>query len=288
MARAQAIVVGEKVYMGGGFTPDRGDAHKVIQYNRRGDTWSTLPRCPVGGFGMAHFKGRIITVGGVDLQNTISNTVFATMEVSQQWEEFVSPMPTPRCYLSVATTSVAIVAAGGNTRTTSAALSSAVEVYSSDTSQWHTADPLPIPCTAMSSVIINDTWYLLGGQDQSISAIKNCWCAPIQSLVDKAVSRSASGSVWNRLLPTPLYQSAAACLSGSLMAVGGWNDDNTKSSAVYGFINNSWVRLSNGDLLSPLSHCGTAQLSPLEVIVIGGMDEQNQRSKTVLIGTLHL
>ena len=61
-----------------------------------------------------------------------------------------------------------------------------------------------------------------------------------------------------------------------------------ESSAVYGFVNNSWVRLSNGDLLSPRSHCATAQLSPLEVIVIGGWDEQNQQSKTVLIGTLHL
>ena len=70
MSRAQAIVVGEKVYMGGGYTTDRGDDHKVFQYNRRGDTWSTLPRCPVRWFGMAHFMGRIITVGGVNLQNS--------------------------------------------------------------------------------------------------------------------------------------------------------------------------------------------------------------------------
>ena len=159
------------------------------------------------------------------------------------------------------------------------------------TSQWHTADPLPIPCAFMSSVIINDTCYLLVGVDQSDIAIKDSWCAPIQSLVHRACSLSVCQ--WVSLEPppvppTPLFTSAAVCLSGSLVAVGGRNDDNTKSSAVYGFLNNSWVRLSNGNLLSPRSSCTTAQLSPLKVIVIGGMDEQNQRSKTVFIGTLHL
>ena len=289
MSSSQAIVVGEKVYVGGGFTPDIGDMRKVFQYNRRGDTWSTLPRCPVGWFGMAHFMSRIITVGGIDLRSSLSNRVHSIAEGSQQWEEFVSPMPTSRCFLSVATTSVAIIAAGGDTSAAaSVALSSAVEVYSSDTSQWHTADPLPKPCAWMSSVIINDICYLLGGGHRSKSAINNCWSAPIQSLVDKGVSRSASGSVWNHLPPTPLFASTAACLSGSLVAVGGENDDNTRSAAVYGFVNNSWVRLSNGDLLSPRSACATAQLSPLEVIVIGGWDEQVQQSKTVCIGTLHL
>ena len=254
----------------------------VFQYSRRGDTWSILPCCPVRQFGMAHFMGRIITVGGMNLQNTPSNKVFAMMEGSQQWEEFVAPMPTPRYYPSVATISVAIIASGGTTSDT--AIFSAVEVYSSDTSQWHTADPLPIPCAAMSSVIINDTCYLLGGANQSNSVINNCWSAPIQSLVHKAVSRSASGSVWNHLPPTPLFTSTAACLSGSLVTVGG-KKNNTESSAVYGFLNNSWVRLSNGDLLSPRSACATAQLSPLEVIVIGGWDEQKHPSKTVYWNT---
>ena len=144
----------------------------------------------------------------------------------------------------------------------------------------------------MSSFTTNNTCYLLGGRDQG----KQCYQQLLELLffplwIQKAVSstpRSVSGSVWNHLPPTPLYWSTAACLSGSLVAVGGWNDHKTKSSAVYGLFNNSWVRLSNGDLLSPRSGCVTAQLSPLEVIVVGGFDELGQRSKTVFIGTLHL
>ena len=289
MSRVQAIVVGEKVYLGGGSITDIGNANKVFQYNRREDTWSTLPHCPVRLFGMAHFMGRIITVGGVNLQNCAFSKMYALREDSQRWEEFHTPMPTARYCLSVATTSQAIIAAGGFACIAPAAYSSAVEVYSSDTSQWHTADPLPKPCTWMSSVTINDICYLLGGGDQSKVAVNDSWCASLHSLVHKAVSHSTSGSVWNHLPPTPLKVSTAACLSGSLVAVGGRNGDNTRSSAAYGFINNSqsWVRLRNGDLLSPRSSCTTAQLSPVEVMVIGGWDEQNQKSNTVFIGTLH-
>ena len=291
MSRAKAIVVGEKVYVGGGYTSERSDRYKFFQYNWRGDTWSTLPRCPVECFGMAYFMGRIITVGGVttgvDLQISPTDKVHSLREDSQQWEEFLTPLPTVRWALSAATTSAAVIAAGGYTGSHANAISSAVEVYSSDTSQWHTADPLPKPCAWMSSVTINDICYLLGGKDQNDQAVKTCWYASLHSLVHKAVSHSDSSSVWSCVSSTPLKWSTAACLSGSLVIVGGISSLSIRSSAVYGFLNNSWARLRNGDLLSPQAPCATAQLSPVEVIVIGGWDEEGEEFKTVSIGTLH-
>ena len=56
ISRAQAVVMGERVYVDN----DR----KVFQYDWRRDTWSTLPDCPVKWFGMAQFLGKLITVGG--------------------------------------------------------------------------------------------------------------------------------------------------------------------------------------------------------------------------------
>ena len=287
MSSACVIVVGEKMYLGGGYTTEKNAAHKVFQYDRRGNMWNILPNCPVMWFGMAYFMGRIITVGGMDLQHSLTSKVHCLRE-SQQWEEFLPPMPTARSAPSIATTSVAIIAAGGNTSATAAACSSVVEVYSSNTSQWHTADPLPMPCMWMSSVTINDVCYLMGGADQKKGAVKNCWYSHLHSLVHKAIiSCSDSGSVWNRLPTTPLCQSSAADLSGSLVAVGGKKDNNTKSFTVYGYLNNSWVRLKNGDLFSPRASCTTAQLSPAEVIVIGGWAENGQLSTKVFIATLH-
>ena len=208
-----------------------------------------LAACPVRWFGMAYFIGKIITVGGKDLRFSPTGMVYALGDEPQQWEEFLIPMPTARSFLSVATTSKAIVAAGGNTSDTAITCSSTVEVYNSDTSQWHTADPLPVSCAWMSSVTISNSYYLLGGVDQSNSDIKHCWQAFLPTLIQKAVSSTPqAGSVWSHLPPTPLYWSTAACLCGALLAIGGKNANNTKSSAVYAFLNNSWVRGSEVEM----------------------------------------
>ena len=63
--------------------------------------------------------------------------------------------------------------------------------------------------------------------------------APLTDHIQKATSpthQSASHmSVWKTLPDTPLLGSAAASLSGSLLAVGGY-DDISVSPAVYNFI----------------------------------------------------
>ena len=105
-------------------------------------------------------------------------------------------------------------------------LCATVEVYSSETSQWHIADPLLAPSTRMSSVTIADTYYLLGGFDAGAHHVATVLYASLTSLVQKATSpthQSASRtSVWKTLPNTPHKMSTAASLSGNLLAVGGW------------------------------------------------------------------
>ena len=62
LAQLQGIVIGEKVYMGGGFA-DSKNAVQVFQYDPSGDEWSHLPPHHVEGFAMAQFEGSLITVG---------------------------------------------------------------------------------------------------------------------------------------------------------------------------------------------------------------------------------
>ena len=99
-------------------------------------------------------------------------------------------MSTARFWLSVATTQSAIVASGGATgmRNGRAVLCDTVEVYSSETSQWHTTDSLPVPCGVMTSVTIADTWYQLGGNNISDTPIPTVLYAPLTSLIQKATS----------------------------------------------------------------------------------------------------
>ena len=161
-----------------------------------------------------------------------------------------------------------------------------VEVYSNETSQWHTADSLPVPCWNMTSVTITDTWYQLGGYSGGGNPLTTVLYAPLTSLIQKATSPthwSASPmSVWKTLPDTPLKRSTAASLSGNLLSVGGYNDKTSPSTAVYVFLplTNSWVRATTGDIPEPRHVCTAVQLSFNRLLVVGGKDNQNNFTKT--------
>ena len=63
MSKAQAVVMGEKVYIGGGVTDIVSDFNQVLQYDPSRDEWSRLPPHHIVAFGMAQFEGNLITVG---------------------------------------------------------------------------------------------------------------------------------------------------------------------------------------------------------------------------------
>ena len=292
MERPQVVVMGEKVYMGGGHTKHTKDKNWVFQYEALKDDWSRLPlhHMHVIFFAMAQFKGNLIIVGGrIPDGGGVMGKVYRFKEQSQKWEEFLKPMPTGRYAFSVATTQSAIVASGGGTgfKDGEAVYSATVEVYSSETSQWHTADPLPVPCGGMASVTIADTWYQLGGNGTDAILY-----APLTTLIQRATSpthQSASHkSVWKTLPDTPLKVSAAASLSGNLLAVGGLNDSTPSSPALYAFLplTNSWVRVTTGDLPEPRYVCTAVQLPSNQLLVLGGRDDHRKLTKTVFLGSI--
>ena len=246
---------------------------------------------------MAQFTGDLTTVGGVIPGSGPTGKVYHFKEEYQEWEEFLKPMPTARAYLSVATTQSTIIASGGVTSVRDDGMPvvcATVEVYSSETSQWYTADPLPAPYHGMTSVTIADTCYLLGGWDADSKAAATVLYASLTSLVQKATSpthQSASHtSVWKTLPDTPLKLSAAATLSGHLLAIGGYNVTTSilpVVPAVHVFlpVTNSWVRVTDGDLPQPQYECTAVQLSSNTMMVIGGKDNQ-EITKTVFRGTI--
>ena len=285
--------MGEMVYLGVGDTKSVKDYQQVFQYDPSQDKWSHLPPHRVIAFAMAEFRGNLITVGGVTSDDGgATSKVYHFKEQSQRWEEFVRPMPTARAQPSVATTEFAIVASGGVTgfRDDDEAVTCvAVEVYSSETSQWHTSHSLPIPCWGMSSVTIADTWYQLGGNGTDGNFVPTVQYTPLTTLVQKAtLSTHMSGScssVWKTLPDTPLKASAAVCLSGSLVAIGGGEEKTGVSPAVHVFLpfTNSWIR-ATGNLPEPRRVCTAVQLSSKQVLVVGGCDSQGKYTKTVYLG----
>jgi len=290
MDSAQAVVIGEKVYIGGGITEKQDDEFHVFQYTSTRDEWSRLPPHTVCYFAMAQFTGKLITVGGM-IHSGATGKVYRFKEESQEWVEFLKPMPTARWGLTIATTQSSIITSGGVTddRDGKCVPCATVEVYSSETSQWYTADPLSAPYYAMSSVTIADTCYLLGGNDADCKPVATVLYASLTSLIQKATSpthQSASHAiVWKTLPATPLKMSAAASLSGNLLAVGGYNTETTFPVInIFLPLTNSWV--TTGDLPQPRDCCTAVQLSSNTMTVIGGLDNQDKRTKTVFIGTV--
>ena len=294
MSRPQAVWVGEKVYVGGG-TFENWEKYLVFQYNPSRDEWSRLPPHSLRHFAMAQFAGNLITVGGkIDLD--VVGMVCRFEEESQKWEQFLKPMPTARFWLSVATTQSAIVASGGATgvRDSKFVPCAAVEVYSSETSQWYTADPLPVSCYRMTCIILADTYYLLGGTGANNKPIPTVLYTSLTSFIQKVTSpsprQSAGGtSFWKFLPDIPLLMSAAANLSGSLLAVGGGDSDaDLISSAVHVFLpfTNSWFKVTDGDLPEPRYYCTAINLSSNQVLVIAGVVDESKLSKAILMGTI--
>ena len=309
--------MGEKVYVGGGITKTQ-DRCRVFRYSTSGDEWSCLPPHPMIMFAMAQFRGHLITVGGERAKGGIDITskVYRFKEESQKWEEFLKPMPTARFDPSVATTQSAIVAIGGAIGARKGWLveikmsCATVEVYNSETAQWHTADPLPAPYSSMPLVVITDTCYLLGGDNDNNYPVTTVLYASLTSLVQKATSPTLQStshtSVWKTLPDTALKLFTPVSLSGHLVTVGGYKGNTSYTAMtfhalatmmgytvpfvpeVHAFFpdTNFWVRLTLGDLPQSLCGCTAAQLSPNTILVIGGLDTHLNKLKTVLLATV--
>ena len=149
----------------------------------------------------------------------------------------------------------------------------------------------------MTSVTIAGTWYQLGGYgsvdgvgDKDLTTV---FCTPLTALIQKATTptpqSASSTSVWKTLPDTPLKRSAAASLSGSLLAIGGYSNKTYGSPSVHIFLplTNSWVRVTTGDLSEPRYGCTAVQLSSNQLLVIGGKDDQKKTYQDSIPGIHH-
>ena len=291
MYNAQAVAIGNEVYVGGGDNNTRSDLSIVFKYNMVKDEWSRLQPHLVLCFGLCQFRGRLFTVGGWHFEPI--SAVYRYSQGNRKWVESLKPMPTERSLPALLTTASAIVACGGyiDGKGQGTVALATVEVYSSTTSQWYTADPLPQPCTDISPVTISGTGFLLGGLDTENEPIKSPFCVDMATLIDRATSptrRHHTTSPWKTLPDTPLKGSAAATLSGGLLAMGGDDDLDRTQAEIYLLTpsTNIWVKLPSGHLPVKRYECTTAQLSSSRVMVIGGLDSKGKDSSTCYIASV--
>ena len=299
MTQHHIVRISSTIYCGGGYTGNN-TARQVFQYNPKKDVWSQLPICAIVQFGLTQLDGKLVTVGGkLDGTNIPINDVYVFQD-SETWENsIIPPLSTARFYPTAVNYKSTIVVSGGitdwKTDNYHSTHTNAVEVFQTKTYQWHHAEPLPVAHSSMSCVIVDGTYYLIGGDILGVASTQ-AYCTSVSNLISRALppdhpetsntpQASPSPPTWQVLPECPLYYSTAAELGGCLLAIGGMDDSYSPSSTVhmYSPSTNSWVRISSGDLPVPRYFAAATQLEGGEVIFVGGDIKMYSPTKTVFI-----
>ena len=275
MAFLQSVVAQGRVYVGGGGADKDEDKCTVMMYEQ-GAGWRTLPRYQYCRFAMAVLQDQLTLVGGQDPSEKVTNQI--AVWDSRQWTDPYPPMPTPRRSPAVVTYTKWLVVAGGSGGGSS--YLSTVEVMDTTNKQWFTATLLPVGCSSITSAIVGEECYFMGGithhvQSMSGQPNKQVFHVSISAITPQAPSQSAITPVqWHTLPDTPLECSTALALHGSLLAVGGRNCLGNPSSAIHLYQPGSrqWVKV--GDLPTARLFCSCTLLPSGEIFVAGGLTRQ--------------
>ena len=283
MRDAQAVWLGDKLYVGGGWTPGSiRDAARLYIYSPTTDTWSHI-NTPVYWFALITYHSQLVLVGGreyvgEETVGPVTNKLWILTE-HDQWRETLPPMTTKRQYASAVEFADNILVAGG--WIDGGRYIDIVEVYNGH--HWAKAQCLPKPCYWMKSTVLNGHWYLMGGGGQG----KEVYYASLDSLVASCQpSEKPLPSVWKRLPDVPHHCSSTAVFGNRLIAVGGGYPLSSSIHA-YSPYNQSWVHV--GDMPVGIRSTCTAVLPTGELMVIGGESDTSRELcvyKTSLIGNM--
>lgn len=301
MIFGQAVTVKDTVYFGSG-TSTLGEApndspHRILKYLSQQDCWTPLTDCPVVGFGMGCYLGELVLVGGAyELQDDNSSSQFALTgdvhlldDTRQVWRKSLPPMLKPRMLPTVVGHGQVLVALGGIVlETPHDYCLSSVEVFDMETGQWYRGEHLPLACIGMTSAVIGDMCYLLGGftdtdfDHPTVQTISGSLVELAQDAVGKhsLVNGSLddhSSQIWTRVLDAPRYSATAASLGNCLLALGGSDERlEHKSGALHVFspLTKAWIRME--DIPVSCFSCAVAKLSVGELLIIGGMGHDEE------------
>ena len=287
---AQAIMLGDRLYMGGGSTSgSRRNEARLYIYTPTTDTWGTMdtPDPGVCQFALTTYDSQLLLVGGKKYVGEYSGPVTVTnqlwtLDEQNGWQENLPPMKVGRMCVSAMGYGDYLLAAGGwgDKRC------DIVEVYNGQV--WLTAEPLPKPCENMKSSVLDGCWYLMGGRDSTPTYICDIYFASLDSLITSCQSSETSqpSSIWRRLTDAPHGGSTPAIFGSRLTAVGGrGEEDLVPLSSIHAFSphNKSWIDVGN----LPAAGCDICAtvLPTRELIVIGGfVNDTSQVFKASLQG----
>ena len=266
-----AVVMEGDVYFGGGVVPSDKDAQTVCVYSPRRDSWSRLPPCKYRYFSLTVInENKLVAVGGRDVRSGKVTNKLAVWDDKQRHWVFSLPVMNTACSSpAVATYNQWLLVAGGYSEQ---GYLSRVEVMNVSSEQWYQVASLPVAGSNMSSTMIGNMWYLMGGfiSKGSKSVMSIC----VEHIISEAISQPAGAnsstlSRWNSLPNTQSETSTAIAFQGALLAVGGC-DVFTPSSAIYLYQPSTSKWIEAGDMPTRRDMAACTVLPNGDIITAGG------------------
>ena len=257
---AQAVVLGNKVYIGGG-SMNPSPQSRLLIYDFTKDSWDIID-APTEWYALTSYHSKLVLVGGRDPNTKEATNQLWVLNEHNQLTQPLPPMTTKRYHASAVSVGDHLIVAGGQDGSHVCPLDE-VEMY--DGHWWRKIESLPKACWWMTSTLHEGNWYLAGGRGQS----NEVYQTSLESLI--ATSEGAGQtSVWKKLPDVPLEHSATTILGDKLITVGGGNP---LGSAIHAYSpkTDSWVQV--GDLPVACHSTCTVVLPTEELMVVGGESE---------------
>ena len=230
---------------------------------------------------MASINGMLVLIGGMDLGRKVATNQLTSWDRNlQRWVTTFPPMRTARQDCTVVTHKKWLLVAGGVNYKKPIYN---VELLDLNTLQWLTTHPLPKPSVGMTSCVIKNKWYLLGGTNFT-EPVKG-ETGPKEYVFSLALDENIATNKWVQLPDTPLYCCTAVPFGDHLMAVGGTDSLTSRtysaSMFLYSLSTEKWVYV--GNMPSARSQGTCVVLSSERLAVLGGQERSTKFGRLVEI-----
>ena len=290
----QAVVLDDKVYLGGGYAMPEDHAATVLVYDSQGKTWSTpFPRCPTKYFGLSHINDKLAVVAGTEYSSRTKTGYVYTWDLRAEqpqtkWERLeCTSMLNYRSLVSVVSYGKWLIAVGGEGR--DGRLIDAVERLDTEAEpnkcHWSTCAKLSTKSVQLSLSIVDGKLFAFCVSDKvPTSSVLMPSSAVFWASLDQLLKSSKDtpqAEVWHEVKCLPIKSSTALSFKGSLYALGGIekNSFSKVSNCVYKYNHNAngdetpnavWKKVC--ELPYAIFQCATVQLGD-EIFLYGKSNE---------------
>ncbi len=265
------------MYVGAGYSENRGDRHLVYSYDQLKDAWYQLPPTPHELFGLGYLEEGIVAVGGLDSQTAAVADAYVFESKSKSWKKTIPGMPTARFRATIISHSQLMAVCGGIQDNST--VSNRVEVFLPVSRCWYSAPTLAVPCALAKPVVIGNHFYLVGGYKkwrttEATNAVQSITISDILSTKGR----------WRLLQDTPNNRSLPINMAGTLVVIGGWNEGPSDAIFVFSEKSNEWIKIGTWPVA--FRSGGSATLPSGEPMVIGGIRDPQALFQVVIVSLI--